>query len=82
MQNFKLYDSYSLDKQFMVDMIFGEFSILPEYVISEKEDDNILVVELKDELEQEAILTIDFNTNDYTIEIDGYVETKEFILVD
>lgn len=82
MQNFKLYDSYSPDKQFMVDMIFGEFSILPEYVISEKEDDNILVVELKDELEQEAILTIDFNTNDYTIEIDGYVETKEFILVD
>lgn len=66
MQNFKLYDSYSLDKQFM---IFGEFSILPEYVISEKEDDNILVVELKDELEQEAILTIDFNTNDYTIDM-------------
>lgn len=70
------------NKQFMIDMIFGEFSILEEYILSEKEQNNILVLELKDEINQEAKLTIDFNTNDYTIEIDGYTETKVFILVD
>lgn len=79
---FNLYKTYDNEKKFMIDMIFGEFSIISEYVISEKEDNNILVLELNDEIDQEAILTIDFNTNDYTINLDGYVETKEFILVD
>ena len=78
---FDLYKTYDNEKKFMVDMIFGEFSIIPEYIISEKEDKNILVIELNDEIDQEAILTIDFNTNDYTIEIDGYIETKEFIFL-
>ena len=79
---FNLYKTYDNEKKFMIDMIFGEFSIIPEYIISEKEDKYILELQLKDEINQEAILTINFNTNDYTIEIDGYVETKEFILVD
>lgn len=61
------------NKQFMIDMIFGEFGILEEYILSEKEKNNILVLQLKDEINQETKLTI---------EIDGYTETKEFILVD
>lgn len=78
---FDLYKTYDNEKKFMIYTIFGEFSIIPEYIISEKEDKNILVIELKDEIDQEAILTIDFNTNDYTINLYGYVETKEFIFL-
>ncbi len=79
---FKLYNTYDNSKKFMIDMIFGEFDIIPEYIIYENENNNILVLKLKDEISQEATLTINFNTNDYTINLDGYIETKEFILVD
>ena len=79
---FSLYETYNNNKKFMIDMIFGEFDIVQEYIIYENENNNILILKLKDEINQEATLTIDFNTNNYTINLDGYIETKEFILVD
>lgn len=79
---FKLYNTYDNNKKFMIDMIFGEFNIISEYIIYENEKNNILTLKLRDEINQEATLTINFNTNDYTINLDGYIETKEFILID
>lgn len=69
------------DKEFMTFMIFQEFNIQPEYILEEKEENNIVTYQLKDEEDTEATLIINYNTNDYTIICGDYMEEKEFILI-
>ena len=69
-------------KEFMTFMIFQEFNIQPEYILEEKEENNIATYQLKDEENTEATLIINYNTNEYTIISGEYKEEKEFILID
>lgn len=69
-------------KEFMTFMIFQEFNIQLEYILEEKEENNIATYQLKDEENTEATLIINYNTNDYTIISGEYKEEKEFILID
>ena len=69
-------------KEFMTFMIFQEFNIQPEYILEEKEENNIVTYQLKDEENTEATLTINYNTNEYTINCEDYKEEKEFVLID
>ena len=68
-------------KEFMTFMIFQEFNIQLEYILEEKEENNIATYQLKDEENTEATLIINYNTNDYTIISGEYKEEKEFIFI-
>ena len=71
------------DKDFMREMIFGEFTIIEEYIQNKNISTDIEIYILKDENELEAILEINFTSMKYKIELsDGYSEEKEYIILD
>jgi hypothetical protein len=70
------------DKDFMREMIFGEFTIIPEYIQSKNISSDVETYVLKDENELEAVLEINFNSMMYKITLDNYVEEKEYIILD
>lgn len=73
-----------MTKNDIIDIIFNEFTIEPEYILSEETNDSIIEFRLKDEENTEATLTINFDNNGsviYTIECMDYKEEKEFIFL-
>lgn len=70
------------DKDFMREMIFGEFTIINEYIKNQNITENIEVYNLKDENNLEATLEINFNTMKYKIKTCDYEEEKEYIILD
>lgn len=70
------------DKDFMREMIFGGFNIIPEYIKSQNITENIEVYNLKDENNLEAILEINFDTMRYKIKTGDYEAETEYIILD
>lgn len=71
------------DKDFMREMIFGEFTIIEEYIQNKNISTDIEIYILKDENELEATLEINFKSMKYKIELsDGYIEEKEYIILE
>ena len=70
------------DKDFMREMIFGGFNIIPEYIKSQNITENIEVYNLKDESNLEAVLEINFDTMRYKIKTGDYEAETEYIILD
>ncbi len=70
------------DKDFMREMIFGGFNIIPEYIKSQNITENIEVYNLKDDNNLEAILEINFDTMRYKIKTGDYEAETEYIILD
>ena len=70
------------DKDFMREMIFGGFNIVPEYIKSQNITENIEVYNLKGESNLEAVLEINFDTMRYKIKTGDYEDETEYIILD
>lgn len=62
-------------------MIFDEFNIKSENILSISENNNIFNYSLQDETCVNAELIIDFNSYKYKIKTEDYEEEKEIIIL-
>jgi hypothetical protein len=62
-------------------MIFDEFNIKSENIVSISENNNIFNYSLLDETGVNAELIIDFNSYKYKIKTEDYEEEKEIIIL-